>query len=260
MIGSPDGWSERGAGSLDVQHQIGPVERDPEMIEDISAEQDVGLLGMGQDLDQSRRCFADLDEDQERPEDLQVTADSEYRHFVDLEESQLIDQPRRNDGQIGRRIDLGGAFRGGCPVHGGSDRYVDERRGGRDLSVISVAAISGEPPPAPDPRRWDSRRPLGLVGDMAEIKRHVPYSSVRLHGHGDLIRAAGDNLPIVDRDILAEVGLEELRQQFPEGPTLAFVRGFRGRAERQVGAGYSITSLMMATSSIGSSRRSGLPA
>jgi len=72
---------------------------------------------------------------------------------------------------------------------------------------------------------------------MTEVKGNVPHARVGLQGHGHPIRAAGDDLPIMDHDIPAKVRLEELRQQFAECPTLAFVRGFRAAAEIQVRRG-----------------------
>ena len=89
-------------------------------------------------------------------------------------------------------------------------------------------------PTAPDPRRGNSSRPGRLVGNVTKIKRQIAHSRISFHRHGHSLRAAGDDLPVVDYHILAIVSPTELWHQVPECPTLAFPGGFRGLIERQI--------------------------
>ena len=99
--------------SFDLQHQIWPVEHDPELIEDVATEQDVGLIITGQNLDHAGRQITDLDLDQESRESHEMSTDSEDGKFAELVEMQLVGQSPRYDRQIGGGVELSGAFRDG---------------------------------------------------------------------------------------------------------------------------------------------------
>ena len=72
---------------------------------------------------------------------------------------------------------------------------------------------------------------------MTQIERPIADAGIRLQGDGDPVRAAGDDFPVFDRDILAVVCRPQSRQQLPERSPLTFSGAFRGLDERKAGRG-----------------------
>jgi hypothetical protein len=69
-----------------------------------------------------------------------MSAESQYRKFTELVESQLVDQSHRDDRQIGGGVEWSGAFHDGRIHRDRPNRHVDEWCGRRDLSIVSVTA------------------------------------------------------------------------------------------------------------------------
>jgi hypothetical protein len=72
---------------------------------------------------------------------------------------------------------------------------------------------------------------------MTKVKANISYERIGIQGHGHPVRALGDDLPVVDRDMLAKLRLEELRQQLPKCSALSFICGFRSSSQIQIRRG-----------------------
>jgi hypothetical protein len=62
---------------------------------------------------------------------------------------------------------------------------------------------------SPEPGRGKSLGPWWLAGEITQVQRDIPYPGIGFHGHSDFIRATGNDVPTVDRYILARMRLEK---------------------------------------------------
>jgi len=137
-------------------------------IEDVASQQDVRLIGTGNNLDHNRAASPNPQLDQECRSGSQNASERGYLERPQLHEFQFINHIYGHGGDVRSRINLSRNLAGGTGAIRPRQNYVDERSRGARL-----VGYSGN---GPLPFAWsgDPDRSQSFSGDQSHINRHVP--------------------------------------------------------------------------------------